>query len=73
MKRSALLLVSAVVGMLAIAGPASAAAPTYYRTYPSHDLAAKACDAGKRQGRWSSCTYRPAETGPNPPVELWVA
>ncbi|GAB2652656.1 hypothetical protein GCM10027271_08530 [Saccharopolyspora gloriosae] len=72
MKRSALLVASVVVGMLTLAGPASAA-PSYYRTYPSHDLAAKACEVGKKEGRWTSCSYRPAEPGPNPPVQLWVA
>ena len=71
MKRTAIIVASVATGLLALAGPASAAA--YAGVYPSHDAAAQACADGKAQGRWDSCRYKPAQPGPNPPVELWVS
>lgn len=73
MKRSALVLASVAVGMIAFSGPASSAAYSHYRTYNTHGEAASVCEAGKKVGRWSNCTFRPETPGPNPRVELWVA
>ncbi|MFR9729025.1 hypothetical protein ACL03H_07325 [Saccharopolyspora sp. MS10] len=72
MRRTAIIVASVATGLLALAGPASAAG-TYAGVYPSHAAASKACADGKAQGRWSSCMYRAAVPGPNPPVELWVS
>lgn len=71
MKRAAILLASVAAGMLALAGPASAA--TFAGVYPSHEAAHQACVAGKQQGRWSNCQYQAMETGPSPQVGLWVS
>ncbi|WP_433870440.1 hypothetical protein [Saccharopolyspora sp. CA-218241] len=71
MKRTALTIAAVALGSLAFGAPASAASGHFAGVYPSHEAAHAACDAGKQQGRWSSCAF--SLKGPDASqIEMWV-
>ncbi|GGU86565.1 hypothetical protein [Lentzea flava] len=62
--------VLACAALAAVTPVASASNPVFAGVYPNHAEAARACDDGIAQGRWSSCLFGPHRDSDQ--EDLWV-